>query len=103
MKINSQNDALQAALANGAVKPERGAASTAPATTRVQDAASGTPVTMSAAARTLDATSAGTGINEKKVAEMKAAIANGTFRFDAGAIADKMLSNAQEFLSRERS
>ncbi|VWX60250.1 conserved hypothetical protein [Burkholderiales bacterium 8X] len=103
MKINSPNDAALAAVNAAAVKAERGATTAAPANGRVQDAGAGTAVTMSTAARALDSTSAGSGIDEKKVAAMREAIANGTFTVNAGAIADKLLSNAQEFLSRARS
>ena len=103
MKINPMNDAAlaAAAAAAGAVKNDRGAA--APGATKVQDASPGVPVTMSAAARSLEKSTAGSGIDETKVAAMRAAIANGTFTVNAGNIADKLLSNAQEFLSRARS
>jgi len=102
MKINPLNDAALAASAAAAVKAERGGAAGA---LRGQDAPSGVPVTVSAAARSLEASAvgAGSGIDEAKVAAVRAAIANGTFSVDAGAIADKMLSNAQEILSRARS
>jgi negative regulator of flagellin synthesis FlgM len=40
--------------------------------------------------------------DEKKVAELRAAIANGTFKVDAEAIADKLLANASEMLSVSR-
>ncbi|MBU1443363.1 MAG: flagellar biosynthesis anti-sigma factor FlgM [Gammaproteobacteria bacterium] len=103
MKINPSNDAALAAAALGSAKAERG---TAPAaSSKTDNAVSSTPVTVSAAARTLEASGvgSGSGIDETKVAAMRAAIANGTFTVDAGAIADKLLSNAQEFLSRSRS
>lgn len=102
MKINSLNEAALAAAAASAAKAERG---TAAGTAAVQDAGVGVPVTVSAAARSLDASSigAGSGIDETKVAAMRAAIADGSFKPDAGAIADKLLSNAQEFMSRVRS
>ncbi|RYF68766.1 MAG: flagellar biosynthesis anti-sigma factor FlgM [Comamonadaceae bacterium] len=105
MKINALNDAaLAAASLAAAGKTERGGAS---AGTGAPDAAgkiggSGVPVTVSAAARSLEVSSAGTGIDEAKVASVKAAIANGTFTVNPGAIADKLLSNAQEILSRVR-
>ena len=58
---------------------------------------------MSASARTLEAAAtAGNGIDEAKVAAVRAAIADGSFKVDSGAIADKLLANAQEFLSRAR-
>ena len=41
--------------------------------------------------------------NAAKVAEVKAAIAQGTYKVNAGAIADKLLSNAQQVLRRNAS
>jgi negative regulator of flagellin synthesis FlgM len=97
MKIGPLNEAALAA-ATSPVKGDRAAV-------RPEDAASpagGVPVTVSAAARSLEVSSAGSGIDEAKVAAVRAAIADGTFTVNAGAIADKMLSNAQEILSRIR-
>ncbi len=97
MKIGPLNEAALAAATSpvkadrAAVRPEDGASATA-----------GVPVTVSAAARSLEVSSAGSGIDEAKVAAVRAAIADGTFTVNAGAIADKMLSNAQEILSRLR-
>lgn len=97
MKIGPLNEAALAAATSpvkadrAAVRPEDGAS-----------AAAGVPVTVSAAARSLEVSSAGSGIDEAKVAAVRAAIADGTFTVNAGAIADKMLSNAQEILSRLR-
>ena len=99
MKINPLNDAALAAAALGAPRPERSAAGVG-----TQGATgAGVPVTVSAAARSLEVTSAGSGIDEAKVAAVKAAIANGSFTVNPGAIADKLLANAQEVLSRTRS
>ena len=111
MKINPINDAALAAPAAGATGPAGAAASrterNALSGTAVQPSAAGVSgtVTVSAAARSLEvaSTSAGSGIDEAKVAAVRAAISAGTFRVDSGAIADKLLSNAQEVLSRTRS
>ena len=100
MKINALNDAALAAASLAATKAERGGAPAGTATPAA--AGSGVPVTVSATARSLEVSSAGTGIDEAKVAAVKAAIADGTFSVNAGAIADKLLSNAQEILSRVR-
>lgn len=108
MKVNPLNESALTSAASGtsvqhhhhAGKSERGQAA---GTATAQDAATtGTPVTVSAAAQSLSASAvgSGSGIDETKVAAMKAAIANGSFKVDSGAIADKLLSNAQEFLSR---
>jgi len=100
MKIGSANDAAVTAAAVAATKSERGAA--APGVAATETASAGVPVTVSAAARSLDIP-AGSGIDEAKVASVRAAIADGTFTTDSGAIADKLLANAQELLSRTRS
>ncbi len=111
MKINPTNDAAGAAAATGpagsgavgSARAERHAPAGAAA--HASDAGVSGTVTMSAAARSLGvaSTTAGSGIDEAKVAAVKAAIAAGTFRVDSGAIADKLLTNAQEVLSRTRS
>ena len=100
MKINPLNDAALAATAVGAARPERTAAGAA--TVSGSATCVGVPVTVSSAARSLEATSAGSGIDEAKVAAVKAAIADGSLKVNPGAIADKLLSNAQEVLSRTR-
>lgn len=103
MKINLSNDASQAAASSGA-KVDRGAASaSSPGLLKTERSTSGIPVKMSAAFRALDALPVSSGIDERKVAAVRAAIADGTFRVNAEAIADKLLSNAQEFLSHTRS
>ncbi len=40
-------------------------------------------------------------VDQKKVDAMRLAIANGSFKVNAGAIADKMLANAEEILRRQ--
>ena len=101
MKLGPLNDAALAAAAVGAVKPERGAAPGA--TAPLDGGAAGVPVTVSAAARSLEAPALGSGIDEAKVAAVRAAIADGSFKVSSEAIADKLLANAQEVLSRVRS
>jgi negative regulator of flagellin synthesis FlgM len=69
-----------------------------------------TAVTVSSLARSLEPKGAGAAagvnasqpdFNARKVAEVRAAIAQGTYKVDAGAIADKLLSNAQQLLRRD--
>lgn len=75
--------------AEGAVK----GAMTAPA--------AGVPVTVSSAARALEQTGRSQGdFDAGKVKSVRAAIDKGTFSVNADAIADKLLSNAQEMLGR---
>lgn len=101
MKIGPLNDAALAAAAVGAAKPERGAAPGVAAP--LEGGAPGVPVTVSAAARSLEAPAASSGIDKAKVAAVRAAIADGSFSVSSEAIADKLLANAQEILSRTRS
>ncbi|MDD2544941.1 MAG: flagellar biosynthesis anti-sigma factor FlgM [Burkholderiaceae bacterium] len=63
--------------------------------------ASGVPVTVSNSARALDRMARSTGdFDANRVKAVKAAIEQGTFKIDAEAIADKLLSGAEEILSR---
>ena len=61
----------------------------------------GAQVSVSTLARTLEQNdrAVGSDFDSKKVADIKAAIKNGTFKINPEAIADKMLDNAQEMLS----
>ncbi|KQP45028.1 flagellar biosynthesis anti-sigma factor FlgM [Pseudorhodoferax sp. Leaf274] len=81
--------------------PETEAAAQAKAAAvRTPAAAPGTSVSMSTLGKTLEATrraDAGD-IDQAKVDEVKAAIADGSYQIDPEAIADKMLANAQEML-----
>jgi negative regulator of flagellin synthesis FlgM len=65
---------------------------------------SGVAVTVSSLARSMTATSQGDtpDVNFEKVQAIKAAISNREFNVNPEAIADKLLSNAQEMLSRQR-
>ncbi|WP_295537450.1 flagellar biosynthesis anti-sigma factor FlgM [uncultured Pseudacidovorax sp.] len=87
-------------IETGAVQPDR--ASRAPATSGSTPAGAGVSVEVSSTVKSLGRTGSGSGIDEAKVASMREAIANGTFTVDAGAVADKMLANAQEMLSRTK-
>lgn len=64
----------------------------------------GVAVTVSSLARALSAPSLGDApdVNLDKVQAMKAAISSRQFSVNPDAIADKLLSNAQEMLSRQR-
>ena len=64
-----------------------------------QSAAAGVPVTVSNSVRSLDVNAKNQGdIDVAKVRAMREAIANGTFSVNAGAVADKLLGDASDFL-----
>ena len=65
-------------------------------------AAAGVPVTLSATVRGADASRSSADFDAGKVKAVKAAIENGTFKVNAEAVADKLLANAEETLSRSR-
>lgn len=69
-----------------------------------QAVANSAPVVVSALARTLETASASSAgdVDLVKVERMRAAIGNGTFTVNPEAIADKLLTNAQEMLSKVR-
>ena len=66
--------------------------------------AAGAQVSVSTLARTLEQNdrAVGSDFDSKKVADIRAAIKNGTFKINPEAIADKMLDNAREMLSVTR-
>ncbi len=77
--------------------PPPAAAPAAPAATQ------GTPVTVSNLARTLGQAALGNSsatFDTAKVAAVRTAIENGTYKVDAEAIADRLLSNAQQVLRK---
>ena len=105
MKIG-QKPELPAVLAQtGLAKPAKSQGTPAEGVAKDAAAAStaGVPVTVSSAARALDQTSRASGdFDSGKVDAVRMAIEKGTFSVSAEAIADKMLSNAQEILARSR-
>lgn len=69
-----------------------------------RNAQAGVPVTVSNSVRSLDQNAKGASdIDMAKVQAIRAAIANGTFKVNAEAIADKMLVDASLFLGAVRS
>ena len=91
--------AKTAATASSAAAVATKAAATAtpePATARQ----AGVSVTVSSLARSLETSGANGSFDAEKVSAMKSAIANGTFKVDPEAIADKLLSNAQQVLRK---
>ena len=106
MKIGHNPDTATALSMAAANKQQAKAAAPAPAAEEAAQgatrAAAGVPVTLSAAARGVDATKSTADFDTAKVKAIKAAIEKGTFRVDAEAVADKLLSNAYETLSHSR-
>ena len=60
-------------------------------------------VALSSTASTLLSGGTSSEFNADKVARMSEAIAGGTFKVNAGVIADKLIANAQELLGKVRS
>ncbi|MBD9394823.1 flagellar biosynthesis anti-sigma factor FlgM [Acidovorax sp. ACV01] len=105
MKIGQKPELPGTLAQTGLAKQAKSPASAAEGAAKDAAAVStaGVPVTVSTAARALDQTTRSTGdFDASKVKAVRSAIEKGTFSVDAEAIADKMLSNAQEILARSR-
>ncbi len=105
MKIGHNPELANAIAQNAPAKQQaKDAAPVAQAATQGAAATrSGAAVTFSSAARTLDASARTQGdFDAGKVRAMREAIEKGSFKINAGAIADKLLSNAQEAFSHAR-
>lgn len=104
MKIGNNPDTAN--LVSQAAARQAKAAAPAPAAEVAAQSASrataGVPVTLSAAARGVEASRGTADFDAGKVKEIKTAIHNGTFKVNAEAVADKLLANARETLSRSR-
>lgn len=104
MKIGQNPDIANALSQAASAKQAKMPAPAAEAVAKsASSAAAGVPVTFSNTARGVDAAGRNSAdFDAGKVKAVKAAIDKGTFTVDAEAIADKLLSNAQETLSRSR-
>lgn len=105
MKINSASDPANLVnQANAAQKASQGTGAAVSATTNTAQAprSAGVSVTVSTQVRGLEAAkrSDSTDIDVQKVAAVKASIEDGSYSVNAEAIADRLLSNAQDFLSK---
>jgi negative regulator of flagellin synthesis FlgM len=105
MKIGQQHELPAVVTQNqtsGAQKAAVAAQSTPNATAAQTSRSAGVAVSVSTLARTLEQSGAtnAADIDTQKVADIKKAIQEGTYTVNAEAIADKLLSNAQEMLSR---
>lgn len=106
MKIGNKPELPQATTQANAGKqtPKSAAAvATEESTQGLPARAAGVPVSFSSSARALDSQSrTNTDFDANRVKAMREAIANGTFRVNADAIADKLLANTEEFLVHAR-
>ncbi|ABM34958.1 flagellar biosynthesis anti-sigma factor FlgM [Paracidovorax citrulli] len=91
---------VQAAKQQAKAAPPAPAAEEATKTATTVATTGGTPVTFSSAAKALDPSlRSSADFDANKVKAVRAAIEKGTFTVDAEAIADKLLSNAQETIA----
>ncbi len=107
MKISQPSDspvALSSNAASLAAKSAPAASAQAKTTAAKSPQTAGVAVTVSSLARSMeaDASSDLAEVDMAKVNAVKQAIADGTYKVNAGVIADKLLSNAQEMLQRSR-
>lgn len=109
MKVDSSPDSYIGSVAGGpqkaAERPTAGAEAAAAGAAAKPQPAAGVTVTLSSSTTQALSGAGGAGsdvFNSEKVAAMKAAIADGSFKVNPEAIADKMLSNAAEMLSSNR-
>jgi negative regulator of flagellin synthesis FlgM len=105
MKIGQHLDnsiPANSAATNAPAKGAQGASSAAPVAASAQAATAGVAVTVSPLARTLEASkrSEAADVDMEKVKAVRAAIDQGTYKVNPEAIADKLLSSAQEILKR---
>ncbi|QEA12596.1 flagellar biosynthesis anti-sigma factor FlgM [Comamonas flocculans] len=105
MKIDNHADPAQALARAAANKQQAKPAAAAPAgeaapRSASRAAAAGVPVTLSHNVRGAAVGRANADFNAEKVDAIKTAISNGSYRVNAEAVADKMLENAYETLSR---
>ena len=105
MKIDNHADSANALSRTAASRQQAKGAAAAPASETASRSAShvasaGVPVTLSENVRTAALGRASADFNAEKVASVKNAISNGSYRVDAEAVADKLLENAAETLAR---
>ncbi|MEQ6436149.1 flagellar biosynthesis anti-sigma factor FlgM [Comamonas sp. w2-DMI] len=103
MKIGNQTDLLQAAQIAKQAPKSATTVATEESSKALPERAAGVPVSFSSSARALDTqTRSNADFDADRVKAMREAIANGTFRVNADAVADKLLANSEEFLVHGR-
>lgn len=105
MKIGQPSDTsvpVNSTTANAPAKGGQSASSTAASAASAQAPSAGVAVTVSPMARTLEASkrSEAADVDMKKVNAVRSAIEQGTYKVNPEAIADKLISSAQEMLKR---
>ena len=107
MKIGQHSDNSVSVNSTATNAPAKGGqsasmAAAAPAAATAQAASAGVAVTVSSMARTLEASkrSEAADVDMEKVKAVRAAIDQGTYKVNPEAIADKLISSAQEILNR---
>ena len=107
MKISQPSDhpvAASTTAASSAAKSGPAASTLAKTTASKSTQSAGVAVSVSTLARSMEASNRGEApdVDMEKVNAVRASIAQGTYKVNAEAIADKLLSNAQEMLTRSR-
>jgi negative regulator of flagellin synthesis FlgM len=97
MKIGSTPDIPGTGSTAGVQKPAQPATTAVGGAAKAPAADAAEKVTVSTLARSLEAAEAD-GMDMEKVSAVKAAIAQGTYKINAEAIADRLLANAEELL-----
>ena len=103
MKIGNPGDtSAAAALAQARAATPDAAGKASAISTATSEAEAGTQVALSSTAATLRSGSADTAgdFDAAKVDRISQAISNGSFKINPEAIADKLIANAQELLSK---
>jgi negative regulator of flagellin synthesis FlgM len=107
MKISQPSDnpvAISSHVATVSAKNGPAASTLAKTTASKSTQSAGVAVSVSTQVRSLDAANMGEtpDVDTAKVQEVRAAMSQGTYVVNPEAIADKLLSNAQEMLTRNR-
>ena len=102
MKIGTISSTVATTAIDNDRRTVRQDSTTSSVTTALDDDASSTQVDLSPEATMLSHASQDPSFDQAKVERIAQAIRDGSFSIDPGAIADKLLSNAQEVLGRSQ-
>ncbi len=101
MKIGHNPDKTAALPAANSPAPANDAAKAQASTAIPGTAEASAKIALSSGAASLVAGGSSTEFDAEKVARISKAIDDGTFKIDAGVIADKLITNAQELLVKK--